>query len=50
MALWHCPHLLLRVVHAAIDRYLLAARPTAANPPHAVAAVDSWDRQTDTVP
>jgi len=32
---------------AAIDRYLLPAGPTAANPPNAVAAVDSWDRETD---
>jgi len=30
-----------------IDRYILLAGPTAANPPHAAAAVDSWDRQTD---
>jgi len=38
---------------AAIDRYLLPAGPTAANPPHAAAAVDNWgqtDGQTDTVP
>ena len=28
---------------AAIDRYLLPAGPTAANPPHAAAA-DEWDR------
>ena len=31
---------------AAIDRYLLPARPTAANPPHAGAGCE-WDRQTD---
>ena len=31
---------------AAIDRYLLAAGPTAANPPHAAAAGER-DRQTD---
>ena len=49
---WHCPHLLLRAVlrrgagHAAIDRYLLPATPTAANPPHSAAAGE-WDRQTD---
>jgi len=34
---------------AAVDQYLLAAGPTAANPPHAAAAGE-WDRQTDTVP
>jgi len=28
-------------------QYLLAAGSTAANPPHAAAAVDTWDRQTD---
>ena len=31
---------------AAIDRYLLPAGPTAANPPHA-AATGEWDRQMD---
>jgi len=31
---------------AAIDRYLLPAGPTAANPPHAAAAGE-WDRQRD---
>jgi len=31
---------------AAIDRYLLPAEPTAANPLHAAAAGE-WDRQTD---
>jgi len=36
----HCSHLLLGAV-------LLPAEPTAANPPHAAVAVDSWDRQTD---
>ena len=30
---------------AAIDRYLPAAGRSAANPPHADAAVDRWDRQ-----
>jgi len=35
------------VVQQSIDGYLLPARPTAANPPHAAAAVDRWDRQTD---
>ena len=33
-------------VRAAIDRCLLPTGPTAANPPNAAAAVDSWDRQT----
>jgi len=52
---WHCSHLLLcavllrRPTAAAIDRYLLPARLTAANPPppqrHAV--VDRRDRETD---
>jgi len=32
---------------AAIDRYLLPAELTTANPPHAAAAVDSCGRQTD---
>jgi len=31
----------------AIGRYLLPARRSAANPLHAAAAVDRWDRQTD---
>ena len=39
--------LLLGAGRAAIDRYLLPAGRTAANPPHAAAAVDSWDRQRD---
>jgi len=29
---------------AANDRYLLPARHSAANPPHAAAVVDQWDR------
>ena len=33
-----------------IDRYLVTAERSAANPPHVAAAVDNWDRQTDTVP
>jgi len=39
---WHCPHLqlLLTAGRAAIDRYLLAAGPTAANPPQQRAAAD----------
>ena len=32
---------------AAIDRYRLHAGRPAANSPHAAAAVDRWDRQTD---
>ena len=31
----------------AIDRYFVPAGPTAANLPHAAAAVDRWDMQTD---
>jgi len=48
--LLHAAPLLLDAGRAAIDRYLLHAGPTAANPPHAAAAVDTWNRQTDTVP
>jgi len=33
--------------HVIINRYLLPARPTAANLPLAAAAVDSWARQMD---
>jgi len=36
-----------RSASAAIDRYLLPARRSAANPPAAVAAVDRWDRERD---
>ena len=40
--------LLLCADRAAIDRYLLPAGPTAANPPHADAVVDSsTDERTD---
>jgi len=42
--------LLLGASHAAINRYLLPAGPTAANLPHTAAAVDSWDRQMDRQP
>ena len=35
-----------RSAPAAIDRYLLPARRSAANLLHAAAAVDRWDRQT----
>jgi len=34
-------------VRAAIDRYLVSAGPTAANPPHAAASVDNWGRHSD---
>jgi len=34
-------------VRRVIDRYLLPAGPTAANPPQRYAVVDRWDRQTD---
>ena len=30
-----------------VDRYVLPAGPTAANPLHAAAAVDRWDSETD---
>jgi len=39
--------LLLGTSQAAINQYLLPSGPTAANLPHAAAAVDNWDRQTD---
>ena len=38
--------LLLGAGRAAVDRYLPPAEPTAANPPRAAAAVESWDRKT----
>ena len=41
---------LLRARCAAIDRYLLSAGRSAANPPQTAAAVDRWDRQTDAWP
>jgi len=44
---WHCSHLLLSAGRAAIDRYLLAAGPTAANPPQRRASAEWWDRQRD---
>ena len=46
---WHCsPYCCIdrAVAGAAIDRYLLPARPTAANLPHAAAAVHRWNIQT----
>jgi len=39
--------LLRRLVAAAIDRYLLLAGRTAANPPQRHTAVNRWDRQTE---
>ena len=42
--------LLLGASGAEIDQYLLIAGPTAANPPYAAAAVDSWQRQMDREP
>ena len=58
LSTWHCPHLLLRTVlrrrccwapaPVADDRHALLARRSAANPPHAAAAVERWtDRLTD---
>jgi len=46
--MWHCPHfpaaaaarLLLTAARAAIDRYLLPAGPTAANPPQRTGQTD----------
>ena len=35
------------VAPAAVDRYLLPVGHPAANPPHAAATVDRWDRRTD---
>ena len=53
----HSPHLLLNAVLrrrccwvtalAAVERYVPPAGRSAANPPHAAAAVEWWDRQTD---
>jgi len=41
----------MRLLHgarpAAVDRYLLPAGRSAANPPVTVAVVDQWDRQPD---
>ena len=42
---WHCSQLLLSAGRATIDRYLLAAGPTVANPPHAW-SIDGTDRGT----
>ena len=38
---------LLRAPVPAVDPYFLPAERSAPNPPHAAAAVDRWDRQTD---
>ena len=40
-------HYCARSAPTAVDRYLLPAGRSAANPPAAVAAVDRWDRRTD---
>jgi len=48
---WHCSQLLLSAGRAAIDRYLLPAWHTAANPPQLLQrSIDKTDRRTDTVP
>jgi len=45
----HCAALvpLLLGTSQPANQYLLPSGPTAANLPHAAAAVDNWDRQTD---
>ena len=45
---WHYTHLLLRSMlrRMPCSNYLLLSGPTAANPPHAIAA-DEWDGRTD---
>ena len=49
LSTWRYPHLRLSVTVAVIDCQLLrgATPRSAANQPHAVAAVDQWDRRTD---
>ena len=55
LSTWHCPHLLLSAglrrcccrAPGAVDRYLLRVWRSAANPLHAAAAFDWWDRMTD---
>ena len=47
--MWHCSQLLWSTDCAAIDQYLLPAGCTTANPPHAAAAVNRWDRWMDTI-
>ena len=44
---WHCSHLLPNAGRAAIDRYLLAAGPTAVNLPLQRAATEWRDGRTD---
>ena len=46
LTMWHCSQLLMSTGRAAVDRYVPAGS-TAANPPHAAAAVVRWDRQTN---
>jgi len=41
------PLLQARGARTAVDRYRMPAGRSAANTPHAAAAVDRWDRQTD---
>jgi len=59
LSTWRCPHLLLSAVlrrrccwapALAVDRYLLPAGRSAANPLHVAAAVERQDRQTDARP
>jgi len=47
LSTWHCSRLLLSAGRAAIDRYLLTAGPTAANPHQRSAAGKRWNRRTD---
>ena len=48
---WHCRGAAAAdrrpTSRAAIDRYLLVAEPTAANPPQRRAAAAGWNRRTD---
>ena len=47
---WHCPRLLLSADRAAVDRQLLVAGPTAANPQQRRRAAAGRDRCTDPAP
>ena len=54
LTMWHCLRVLLSAGHEAIKWYLLATKPTAANPPQRHATTKWWDdedrrvdRQTD---
>ena len=47
LSTWHCSRLLLSAGRAAIDRYLLTAGPTAANPHQRSAAGKRLNRRTD---